>query len=112
MRTPQAVRRRGWLLLVVSGLLLCLIGYILIAATPMLLHPGELRDGSTFSGTSDQARLILKLLGALVAFGVTCVLNALFQVVTGRRHLAITIASLLAFAVVVYLGRAVGLALK
>jgi hypothetical protein len=103
MRTPARIRRSGWLLLIPGTLMVGLIGCVSIAIGPMLLHPGEAQDGATFGGTADQARMVLTLFGVLFAFGAVCIVNGVFQIATGRRNLAITIASLMIFAVIVYL---------
>lgn len=77
-------RRFGWVLLTLGIFVSALMGVVLYATSPVLLHP--VAGGSRFSGTPQQAKLVLGLLGAVELFGITATCYGLFQIVTGRRN--------------------------
>ncbi len=60
-------------------------GWVLYNIGPMLLHPGAASGGTRFSGTREQGRLFLGILGAVELFGVTAMGYGLWQILTGRR---------------------------
>ena len=92
MRTPKMVRRLGWFLLVVGLFLVALIGTVTWNLAPALLHPYA--PGSNFTGTAEQARLILRLFGVVILFGLGTMVNGTYQIVTGQRSRIITFATL------------------
>lgn len=90
------------------GLFLVLfMGAIGVGMAPQLLRPGVEIDGSTFSGTAEQARLVLLLFGAIILFGLTSTAYGLYMLVTGRRSGLFVAASLLLFAVLILTGWAI-----
>jgi magnesium-transporting ATPase (P-type) len=103
MRTPRTIRRLGISLVIVGLLLAGGVGYLYAAMTPMLSHPGVAQDGTTFSGTAEQARMVFTLFQAIIAFGLASIVNGVFQIVTGRRSTIMLIITLIAFAGIVYL---------
>lgn len=94
---PSArVRRLGWLLLVLGAGLAVGIGYLLARMSPMLGAPGVRQpDGTTFTGTAEQAAFTTNLLLGVIAFGAVAVLNGLWQIATGRRNLMLFALTLL-----------------
>lgn len=58
---------------------------VLYNVGPMMLDPGVVSGGTRFSGTPEQGRLFLGILGAVALFGVTATCHGLWQIVTGRR---------------------------
>jgi hypothetical protein len=55
----------------------------------MLSHPGMEVGGSRFTGSPSEAKGIAAILLAVLAFGVIAFFYGVFQVVTGRRNLAV-----------------------
>lgn len=102
MLTARRVRTLGWILVVLGLFLAGFMGYIAWSLYPAMTHPGEASpyDGSRFTGTADQAAMILDLFWLVIGCGVLSIVNGLWQIVTGRRNLLFMMASLLLFAVI------------
>ena len=98
MRAVRESRLRGWALLLLGMLLVGMMGTITFYMTPALTHVGEEAGGNTFTGSAQQARLILYLFWALIAFGAVTIVNGVYQIATGRQHWAFVAATLLIFA--------------
>lgn len=92
MRTPKMVRRLGWFLLLVGLFLVVLIGTVTWNLAPALLHPYA--PDSNFTGTAEQAHLILRLFGVAILFGLGTMVNGTYQIVTGQRSRIITFVTL------------------
>jgi len=92
MRTPKMVRRLGWFLLLIGLFLVGLMGTVTVNMAPALLHPYS--PNSNFTGTAEQARMILRLFAAVIAFGIGSMVNGTYQIVTGRQNGWIKAASL------------------
>ncbi|CAN5468883.1 hypothetical protein BH18VER1_BH18VER1_14270 [soil metagenome] len=93
--------RRFGLGLVVCGAIICgIMGVVVISTGPMLLDTGVSSGGSRFSGTPGQARKVLAIFGAVLAFGLTALGYGVWQMFTGRRskrviYFAVALAGLL-----------------
>ena len=98
MRAVRESRVRGWALVVLGLLLVGMMGTITWYMAPALMQPGEEAGGNTFSGTADQARLVLYLFWALIAFGAVTTVNGIYQIATGRQHWLFVALTLLVFA--------------
>ena len=87
MRSSRTVRILG-ILQIITGLFLAVfIGIIAFNLAPQLLRPNErTSSGSSFTGTPQQATLILGLFGLIITFGLGSVLSGLYQIATGRRN--------------------------
>lgn len=90
MRQAQGVRRRGWVLIVLGVLLVAMMGTITFLAAPTMLSRGA-SSGAGFTGTPEQAILILGLFGIVIVCGLTCIASGLWQIVTGRRSIWIVV---------------------
>lgn len=90
MPKAQGIRRRGWLVIVLGFLLVVMMGAITFNVAPTMLS-GAGSSGAKFSGTPEQAILILGLFGLVIVFGLTCVASGLWQIVTGRRSIWIIV---------------------
>lgn len=90
MRTAQGTRRRGWMLIVLGFLLVGIMGTITFRVAPIMLSSGP-SAGATYTGTPEQALLILGLFAIIIVFGLTCMGSGLWQIVTGRRNIWIVI---------------------
>ena len=84
--STRSMRVRGWLQLVIGLFLVGLMGTITYRLAPSLLLPGASTDGSRFTGTVEQARLILGLFGLVIIFGFFSMLSGVWQIVTARRN--------------------------
>jgi magnesium-transporting ATPase (P-type) len=105
MRSVGESPGRGVLLLVIGLFLLALMGTVTWALLPSLLHPGkELADGSSFTGTAEQARMVLILFGLVLAFGLMAVLNGVYMIVTRRQSWAFIIGTLVLASLIVFSG--------
>ncbi|HYY42921.1 MAG TPA: hypothetical protein VE775_09335 [Pyrinomonadaceae bacterium] len=86
LRTAREVRALGWLQLLIGIFLVGLMGTITFKLAPLLLQTGVREGGSRFTGTPQQAFLILGLFGLLILFGATSMTSGLWQIKTGRRN--------------------------
>ena len=101
MPRAQGVRRRGYVLIVLGFLLVAMMGTITFLTAPTMLSR-RASSGAGFTGTPEQAFLILGLFGILIVFGITCIGSGLWQIVTGRRSIWIVVIILgLAFLLIV-----------
>ena len=79
--------RRAGAILVVLGAFLAVGAWMLLSwLWPRLRHPGIEVGGSTFTGTPQEATMILALIGAVGLFGAVGFGYGLWQVRTGRRN--------------------------
>ena len=100
-------RIRGWILVPLGLFLVLLMGAIAWTLLPPLLSPGIEAGGSTFTGTEEQAQLIFGIFGLVIAFGMLCIANGSFMIATGRRSPALTVVTLLVFAILFAIGWAI-----
>lgn len=99
---PVRESARGWLLLALGLFLVAFMGIVAMNIAPQMLRPGEEIDGSTFTGTREQARSIFALFAAVIAFGATSIAYGIYIIVTGRQNRAFAAAAL-AIAALLYL---------
>ena len=86
MRARRGVTWGGWVMLGMGLFLLLLMGTITAVVAPMLLRPGiETAGGGTFTGTAQQAWLILGLFALIMLFGLASTIHGGMQVATGRQ---------------------------
>jgi hypothetical protein len=78
-------RARGGVLVAVGLFLVLLMGAIAWNLAPMVARPGEEVDGSTFTGTAEQGRIIMGLFALVGLFGAVSVANGAWMMATGRR---------------------------
>ncbi|HEX8640312.1 MAG TPA: hypothetical protein VF704_04055 [Allosphingosinicella sp.] len=84
MRAVRESRARGWILVLLGLFMVGMMGVITMNMMPSLMSPGvDSADGGRFTGTAEQARLILYLFWALIAFGAFMALNGVHQIRTG-----------------------------
>ena len=107
MRNARSIRMRGWFLLACGLFITLFMGWIAWRLWPSLALPGkEMEDGGSFSGTRDQAQMILGLFGIIILFGLVGTANALYMITTGRQSRVFVIVTLLlavAIAVIAWL---------
>ena len=86
MRSVGESPLRGIVLLLCGLFLLGLMGVVTYNMYPTLSHPGEtMPDGSSFTGTADQARIILLLFAAVLVFGLVATANGLYMLITRQQ---------------------------
>lgn len=86
MRSVGESPWRGIVLLLCGLILLGLMGTISYNMYPTLTHPGEtMADGSSFTGTADQARIILLLFAAVLVFGLVALANGIYMLITKQQ---------------------------
>jgi hypothetical protein len=104
MRSVGESPARAILLLVCGVLLAGGMGVIMLKIGPSMLNPGvEAADGSSFTGTADQARLFLTLFAAVFVFGLVAIANGIFMLVTRRQSKGFIIVTLGLAAVLIIL---------
>ncbi|HVQ08119.1 MAG TPA: hypothetical protein VMS43_06755 [Allosphingosinicella sp.] len=95
MRSVGESPARAILLLICGVLLAGGMGVIMLKIGPSMLNPGvEASDGSSFTGTTDQARLFLTLFAAVFVFGLVAIANGIFMLVTRRQSKGFIIVTL------------------
>jgi hypothetical protein len=94
MHGPRNIRVRGWVLVSVGLFLVVFMGAIAWNVAPLMLHPGEERAGSTFTGTSADAELALAIFALVILFGLLSVANGAWMIAKGRQNRAFVILSL------------------
>jgi hypothetical protein len=111
MPRAQGIRRRGWLLIVIGFLLVAMMGAITFMVAPTMLSGGA-SSGVRFTGTPEQAILILGLFGLVIVLGLTSIASGLWQIVTGRRNIWIVVLVLSLTFLLIVAGSAVRSALS
>ena len=94
MRSVGESPLRGIVLLLCGLFLLALMGTIATNMYPTLTHPGVTIEGSTFTGTAEQARMILLLFAAVLVFGLVATANGIYMLVTKQQSRAFMVVSL------------------
>ena len=100
LRSARLVRGLGWLQLLIGLFLVGLMGTITYYLAPALLSPAAATEGSRFTGSPEQALMILGLFGLVITFGVGSITSGLWQIITGRRNKWIFILMIVLFVVV------------
>ena len=101
MRNSRNIRTRGWVLLCCGLFLVLFMGWIAWSLWPTLVRPGKEYGSETFTGTRDQAQMILGLFGLIILFGALGTVNALYMIVSGRQNRWFVIVTLLLAAALV-----------
>jgi RNA polymerase subunit RPABC4/transcription elongation factor Spt4 len=86
MRTVGESPWRGIVLLLCGLFLTIGMGVILSNMYPTLSNPGvRMPDGSSFTGTADQARITILLFAAVIAFGLVATANGIYMLITKQQ---------------------------
>jgi len=84
MRAVRESRARGWALVVLGLTMVGMMAVILANLGPSLMRPGEeMAGGGSYTGTAEQAQLMLYMFWGLIAFGGLMTANGIFQIRTG-----------------------------
>lgn len=102
MFSSRSIRVRGWLQVVCGLFLLGMMGTITYKLAPSMLGIYTTEDGGRFTGTPEQAKMILSVFGLVIGFGFMSMLSGLWQIVTGRRNKWIFIFMLAFIAILVF----------
>ena len=94
MRSVGESPLRGIVLLLCGLILLGVMGAVTWNMYPTLTNPGVTIDGSTFTGTADQAQITLLLFAAVLVFGLVATANGIYMLVTKQQSKAFTFVSL------------------
>lgn len=101
VQTSRKIRTLGWLSVGGGVFLIGLMGWITLAMYPSLSNPGAPIEGGRWTGTAEQAQAVLTLFYLVIGFGVIALAAGAWMAFTGRRHLAITVVTLLFAAVLI-----------
>ena len=94
MRSSRTVRIYGVVMMLCGVALLGIMGPVTYYTLPELTHPSEeLAGGTSFTGTAEDARMILWLFGLVLLSGLVALMPGLWQVATGRRNRWVSIAA-------------------
>ncbi len=103
VQTSRRIRILGWLSIACGIFLVGMMGYVTLAMYPSLTNPGvEVEGGGRWTGTAEQARMALNLFYLVIGFGVLATAAGIWMAITGRRHIAITVVTLLVAAVLLF----------
>jgi uncharacterized membrane protein len=86
MRTVGESPWRGIVLLLCGLILVIGMGVITMNMYPVLSHPGvRMPDGSSWTGTAEQARMTLLLFAAVIVFGLVATANGVYMLITKQQ---------------------------
>ena len=87
MLSTKQVRRLGFVQVLLGVFLAGFVGIIIYHIAPSMLKT-EVPDasGSRFTGTREQGQMVLALLGLVIMFGLTSLVNGVWQIATGKRN--------------------------
>ncbi|MGZ8311616.1 MAG: hypothetical protein ACXWUX_16585 [Allosphingosinicella sp.] len=94
MKAEKGPTARGWVLLVLGLFLALLMGAITWMVAPYMLQAGKEVDGTSFSGTMEQAQMVLALFAGIIVLGLMFAINGIYIIATGRQSKLFTILSL------------------
>ena len=95
MRSVGESPWRGIVLLLCGLILVIGMGVIMINMYPTLSNPGvRMPDGSEWTGTAEQARMVLLLFAAVIVFGLVATANGIYMLVTRQQSKAFMFVSL------------------
>ncbi len=95
MRTVGESPWRGIVLLICGLLLVIGMGVITLNMYPSLSNPGvRTIEGTTWTGTAEQAQIVLLLFAAVIVFGLVATANGLYMLITKQQSKAFMFVSL------------------
>lgn len=97
---------RGWVLVLCGVILVGMMGAVLAAIGGDLREAVSTGASENFTGTAEQAQMILYLFYTIIAFGVLSLVNGIYQIVTGGQHrifIVLSLVMVVVLFVVVYL---------
>ncbi len=101
--TSRRIRMLGWVSIACGLFLISLMGYVTLAMYPTLTHAGvDMGEDGRWTGTAEQGRMTLNLFLLVIGFGALAAAAGVWMVITGRRHVLITVITLLAAGVLIF----------
>ena len=94
MRGPRNIRIRGWVLVVLGLFLTLFMGAIAWNLLPTLLAPGKEVDGTSFTGTDEDAEFALFIFGLVIMAGILFTANGVYMVAKGRQSRPFALAAI------------------
>lgn len=97
---------RGWVLVLCGVILVGMMGAVLAAIGGDLREAVSTGASENFTGTAEQAQMILYLFYTIIAFGVLSLVNGIYQIVTGGQHrifIVLSLVMVVVLFVVIYL---------
>lgn len=104
MRRVGEAPWRGWVLILCGIFLVGMMTMVLVAIGPDLREAMTTGASDGFTGTAEQARMILYLFYVVIAFGFLSFVNGIYQLVTGAQHKAFIFATVLLVVVLFVVG--------
>ncbi|HEV2799618.1 MAG TPA: hypothetical protein VGW12_03930 [Pyrinomonadaceae bacterium] len=102
LRTARQVRRLGWLQLLIGVFLVGMMGTITYNVAPLMFPVTDVpTSGARFTGTREQAQMILGLFLMVIVFGLGSILSGVWQIKTGRRNKWLFIIMIVLFVVLI-----------
>lgn len=95
MVSSRQIRVLGGVLLFLGLFLVGAGAGLAIWLGPFLLNPGVSTNGTRFTGTPEQAKLICAVFGVIAALGMGAGFGGIWQLTTGRRNKWVTIGALI-----------------
>lgn len=111
LRTPEQIRRLGWVLAVIGSGLTVFIGGLTVVIAGIIWQPLNSHATTRFTGGPEAALLIFGILGVVMLFGITSLFAGIWQIRHGRRNKHLTSTVLTLAVVLVLLGTVVRIVL-
>jgi hypothetical protein len=83
------------MLLFLGSLLVGGMAFLTIWLAPFLLNPGVSQGGTRFTGTPEQAKMIIGVFAIVAAIGVGACFGGGWQLITGRRNKWVVLGALI-----------------
>jgi hypothetical protein len=106
-RTVRAVRRIGWVLVVLGGALVAFMGYLSLAVAHIIYRTEAGRTGgTTFTGDAEDAALIYGVFGFVAAIGAGALFGGAWQIRHGRPNRVVMAVAFVLMVLILFFGRA------
>ena len=103
--SSRRIRILGGALIALGLFLVGLMGAITYQLYPTLTRPGvDMGELGRWTGTAEQAAMVLNLFWIVIGFGALCVVGGAWQIATGRRNRIIMVLALLGAATILLYG--------
>ncbi len=86
LRTAATVRRLGWVLIIIGGLLVAFMGWLTFGITGIIAHSDEPGAPSRFTGGPEMVLAIYGIFGFVILFGLVAMAGGIWQVKYGKRN--------------------------
>jgi hypothetical protein len=107
LRTAGAVRRLGWVLVVMGGFLAAIGVALSLVVGRIIYQTGRPGATTTFTGGPEEVALIYGVFGFLVALGAAVVFGGAWQIRYGRPNRVVVAIAFAAVVALLVVGRAI-----